>query len=189
MSWRRSRSRRTWWWLRHSRRWSRAGLTAADLDLIIVATDTPDYLSPATASVVQRQTQRDQRRRLRRQLCVAAWVTALDIGSRYIATDTNYRHILVVGAYGMTRFLDWHDKQTGTLFADGAGAVILGAGEQPGFLGGKLLAMGEFHDAWASTPAAPSARPRLRWSTRRASRGCSSCANSQPPSTASAGRR
>ncbi len=125
----------------------RAGLVATDLDLIIVATDTPDYVSPATASVVQGKLGATQAGAFDVNCACAAWVTALDIGGRYIATDASCRHILVAGAYGMTRFLDWHDKQTGALFADGAGAVILGAGAEPGFLGGKLLAMGEFHDA------------------------------------------
>jgi 3-oxoacyl-[acyl-carrier-protein] synthase-3 len=77
----------------------------------------------------------------------AAWVTGLDIAARYIATDSDYRHILVAGGYGMTKFLDWRDKYTGTLFADGAGAVIVRAGDAPGYLAGKLLARGEFHDA------------------------------------------
>lgn len=125
----------------------RAALKAADLDLIIVATDTPDYLSPATASVVQGKLGASHAGAFDVNCACAAWVTALDIGSRYIATDASCRRILVAGAYGMTRFLDWHDKQTSALFADGAGAVILGAGAEPGFLGGKLLAMGEFHDA------------------------------------------
>ncbi len=47
----------------------------------------------------------------------------------------------------MTRFLDWKDKHTATLFADGAGAVILGAGDKPGFLSGKLKGFGDYHDA------------------------------------------
>ncbi len=126
---------------------ARANLTAQDLDLIIVATDTPDYLSPATASVVQGKMNAANAGTFDVNCACAAWVTALDIGSRYIASDPNYRYILVAGAYAMTRFLDWHDKQTATLFADGAGAVILGAGDQPGFLGSKLAALGEYHDA------------------------------------------
>jgi 3-oxoacyl-[acyl-carrier-protein] synthase-3 len=77
----------------------------------------------------------------------AAWVTGLDAAARYIATDAEYRHILVAGGYGMTKFLDWSDKYTCTLFADGAGAAIVGAGGEPGSLSGKLIAAGQYHDA------------------------------------------
>ena len=77
----------------------------------------------------------------------AGWVTALDQGARYITTDEDIRYILVAGGYGMSRFLDLKDKKTANLFADGAGAVVLGPGNEPGFLASKFLAKGEFHDA------------------------------------------
>ncbi|MEJ2750493.1 MAG: 3-oxoacyl-[acyl-carrier-protein] synthase III C-terminal domain-containing protein [Anaerolineae bacterium] len=77
----------------------------------------------------------------------AAWVTALDMSARYIATDPDYRTILVAGGYGMTKFLDWSDKYTATLFADGAAVAVVGAGDEPGFLAGKLIASGQYHDA------------------------------------------
>jgi 3-oxoacyl-[acyl-carrier-protein] synthase-3 len=125
----------------------RAGLAAADLDLILVATDTPDYLSPATASAVQAKLGASNAGTFDVNCACAAWVTALDMAARYIATDADYRHILVAGGYGMTKFIDWTDKYTCTLFADGAGVAIVGAGEEPGFLSGKLFAAGEYHDA------------------------------------------
>jgi 3-oxoacyl-[acyl-carrier-protein] synthase-3 len=125
----------------------RARLAPADLDLIIVATDTPDYISPATASVVQAKLGAANAGTFDVNCACAAWVTALDLAARYIATDADYRHILVAGGYGMTKFLDWHDKYTATLFADGAGAVIVKSGAAPGFLSGKLVAHGEYHDA------------------------------------------
>lgn len=124
-----------------------AGITPSDLDLIIVATDTPDYLSPATASVVQAKLGAWQAGTYDVNCACAAWVTGLDIASKYIAADPTYHHILVVGAYGMSKFIDWTDKYTCTLFADGAGAVVLGAREEPGFLAAKLLADGAYHDA------------------------------------------
>lgn len=125
----------------------RAGLKAADLDLILVATDTPDYISPATASAVQAKLGAVAAGAYDINCACAAWVTALDMAARYIATDADYRHILVAAGYGMTKFIDWTDKYTCTLFADGAAAVIVQAGDQPGFLSGKLVAHGEFHDA------------------------------------------
>jgi 3-oxoacyl-[acyl-carrier-protein] synthase-3 len=126
---------------------ARAGLAPADLDLIIVATDTPDYISPATASAVQAKLAAGRAGAFDINCACAAWVTGLDMAARFIATDEAYRHILVVGAYAMTRFLDWTDKYTCTLFADGAAAVIVAAGDRPGFLAGKLAARGEYHDA------------------------------------------
>ncbi|HSP79212.1 MAG TPA: ketoacyl-ACP synthase III [Myxococcaceae bacterium] len=125
----------------------RAGVKAEELDLIIIATDTPDYLSPATASVVQAKLGATNAGTYDLNCACAGWVTAMDVASKTIAADESYRRVLVVGAYGMTRYVNWKDKKTCTLFADGAGAVVLGAGEQPGFLGAKLLAVGEYHDA------------------------------------------
>ena len=125
----------------------RAGLAATDLDLIMVATDTPDYISPATASVVQAKLDAPNAGTYDVNCACAAWVTALDMAARYIATDPAYEHILVAGGYGMTKYIDWTDKYTATLFADGAGVAVVGAGSEPGFLAGELFARGEYHDA------------------------------------------
>jgi len=125
----------------------RAGIAATDLDLILVATDTPDYISPATASAVQAKLGAVNAGTYDINCACAAWVTGLDMAARYVATDADYRYILVAGGYGMTKFIDWTDKYTCTLFADGAGVVIVGAGDTPGFLSGKLIAAGEYHDA------------------------------------------
>ncbi len=125
----------------------RAGVEPQALDLVLVATDTPDYLSPATASAVQAKLGAGNAGTYDVNCACAAWVTGLDMAARYVATDPDYRHILVVGSYGMTKFIDWADKYTCTLFADGAGAAVVGAGDRPGFLAGKLLAAGQYHDA------------------------------------------
>lgn len=125
----------------------RARVAPAELDLIIVATDTPDYISPSTASVVQHKLGAPHAGVFDVNAACAGWVSALDIAARYIATDVDINRVLVCGGYGMTRYLDWDDKKTATLFADGAGAVVVGATEEPGYLGGKLEADGQFHDA------------------------------------------
>jgi 3-oxoacyl-[acyl-carrier-protein] synthase III len=125
----------------------RAGLAAADLDLIVVATDTPDYISPATSSVVQSKLGASNAGTFDVNCACAGWVTAVDTAARWIATDASTRHVLVVGAYGMTRYVDWTDKHTCTLFADGAAAVILGESDAPGHLAGTLRAEGQYHDA------------------------------------------
>jgi len=125
----------------------RAGIQPTNLDLIIVSTDTPDYLSPSTSVVVQTKLGAGNAGCYDVNSACAGWVTALDQGARYLSTDSQMHYILVAGGYGMSRFLNLADKKTANLFADGAGAVILGAGDQPGFLGSSLMAAGEYHDA------------------------------------------
>lgn len=125
----------------------RAGISPSEVDLIIVATDTPDQPSPATASVLQFKLKATNAGTFDVNCACAGWVTALDVATKYIQSDTDYNRVLVVGAYGMSRYIDWDDKKTRSLFADGAGAVVLGAGDRPGILATKLLAEGSFHDA------------------------------------------
>ena len=152
----------------------RAGIGAEELDLIIVASDTPDYLSPGTASPVQAKLGARNAATFDVGCACASWVTALDVGSKAIMADPDYQAVLVVGAYAMTRFVDWKDKYTCTLFADGAGAVVLRAGDAPGVLATKLRAFGEYHDALgiyaggASRPATPeevaaNGKPRVQF--------------------------
>lgn len=125
----------------------RAGLGPLDLDLIIVATDTPDYISPATATVLQARLGAQNAGTFDVNTACAGWVTAMDMAARYLMTDLALTYVLVVGAYGMSRFVDYSDHRACTLFADGAGATVLGAGDEPGFLTGKLVANGEYYDA------------------------------------------
>jgi 3-oxoacyl-[acyl-carrier-protein] synthase III len=124
-----------------------AGIDAADLDLIILATDTPEQLSPATSVVVQHRLGAVNAGTFDVNSACAGFVTALDTASKFIIADAAYRHVLVVGAYAMSKYLDLHDKKTATIFADGAGALVLQARDDgPGFLAGKLRADGSFHD-------------------------------------------
>ena len=139
----------------------RAGIIAADLDLLIVSTDTPDYLSPGTSVVVQHKLGAAKAGCWDVNSACAGWVTALDQGARYLLTDPEIKYVLVAGGYGMSRFLDFGDKRTANLFADGAGAAILGVGEEPGFLASNLMAVGAYFDALgiytggAQRPATP----------------------------------
>jgi 3-oxoacyl-[acyl-carrier-protein] synthase-3 len=77
----------------------------------------------------------------------AGFVTALDVASKYIMADPSYRTILVIGAYAMSKYVDWTEKKTATIFADGAGAVVVQASaEGPGFITSNLQADGQYHD-------------------------------------------
>ncbi len=125
----------------------KAGVRPEQLNLIIVSTDTPDYLSPGTSVVVQHKLGAVNAGAYDVNSACAGWVTALDQGARYIATDSAMNYVLVAGGYGMSRFLDLSDKKTANLFADGAGAAVLGVGDAPGFLASNFLAKGEYYDA------------------------------------------
>ena len=115
---------------------------ASDVDLLIVATDTPEYISPATAPVVQARIGAWQAGAFDINSACAGFVTALDAAWKYIRADERYDRILVVGAYAMTKFVDPHDKKTSTIFADGAGAVMLERSTEPGLLASELFADG-----------------------------------------------
>lgn len=125
----------------------RAGVTADQLDLIVVSTDTPEFVSPSTASVVQDRIGARNAGTFDINTACAGFVTALDLGSKYIRSDEQYDYVLVIGAYAMSKYLNMEDKKTVTLFADGAGAVLLKAekGERRGFLGSELLSRGEYN--------------------------------------------
>lgn len=138
-----------------------AGLRADQLDLIVLATDTPEFVSPSTASVLQHRLGAHNAGTFDVNTACAGFVTALDIGAKYIRADENYRHILVLGGYAMSKYLNLTDKKTVTLFADGAGAVILRAeparpGE--GFLHSQLLTRGEYNE-WMGIYAGGTRQP------------------------------
>lgn len=124
----------------------RAGLKPADVDLIILSTDTPDQLSPSTSAVVQHKLGATNAGCFDVNAACSGWVAALETAAMHLRAG-HRQHVLVIGAYGMSRFLDWKDKSTATLFADGAGAVVLSASERPGYLASTLWADGGLWDA------------------------------------------
>lgn len=126
---------------------ARAGIRPDQLQLIIIATDTPEYISPSTASVVQHRLGADHAGTFDINTACAGFVTALDVGAKYIQADEQYQHVLVIGAYAMSKYLNKSDKKTVTLFADGAGAVVLSASSEidRGFLASQLISQGQYH--------------------------------------------
>lgn len=122
-----------------------AGITADALDLIIVATTTPDMVFPSTACILQAK--------LGAKNCPAFDVQAVCSGFVYALTTADHfmrsgqhRNILVAGAEVYSRILDWEDRGTCVLFGDGAGAVVLQRSEQPGILSTHLHADGSHAD-------------------------------------------
>ncbi|MCP4573979.1 MAG: ketoacyl-ACP synthase III [bacterium] len=125
----------------------RAGWQPADLDLIVVSTDTPEFVSPSTASVVQHRLEATGAGTFDLNTACAGFVTALDLGAKYIQADPQYRRVMVIGAYAMSRFLDVHDKKTANLFADGAGGVLLEATEEErGWRASRLHTEGQYNE-------------------------------------------
>ena len=108
-----------------------AGLAASDLDLIIVATSTPDFIFPSTACIIQGKLGNRGAAAFDVQAVCAGFTYALGIAEKFIVSGT-HKKALVIGAEVFSRILDWNDRATCVLFGDGAGAVVLGAGEQPG---------------------------------------------------------
>ncbi len=124
-----------------------AGIRAEQLDLILLATDTPEYLSPATSVVVQNRIGATNAGTYDINAACAGFVTTLDAAFKYMIADASYRNVLVIGCYAMSKFVDWKDKRTSTLFADGAGAFVMKAVEkEPHFLASKLVADGSYND-------------------------------------------
>lgn len=138
----------------------RAGIRAEDIDLIILSTDTPEFVSPSTSSILQHRLGATRAGTFDINTACAGFVTALDVGAKYIRSDEQYRYVLVLGGYAMSKYLNMEDKKTVTLFADGAGAVILGATEEPGrgFLSSQLITKGEYNE-WMGIYAGATRHP------------------------------
>jgi 3-oxoacyl-[acyl-carrier-protein] synthase-3 len=129
----------------------KAGKTAADVDLIIVATTTPDMTFPATATIVQRKLGAPVGIAFDVQAVCSGFVYALSVADGFVARGHS-KCALVIGAEAMTRLMDWTDRGTCVLFGDGAGAVVLepregqGTTADQGVLGFALRADGTKQD-------------------------------------------
>jgi 3-oxoacyl-[acyl-carrier-protein] synthase-3 len=118
-----------------------AGLAAADVDLIVVATTTPDMIFPSTACLLQAKLGAKGGPAFDVQAVCSGFVYALALADRMVATG-GARNALVVGAEIYSRILDWSDRGTCVLFGDGAGAVVLVPSLEPGLLATRLHADG-----------------------------------------------
>ena len=122
-----------------------AGIAADQLDLIIVATTTPDMVFPSTACILQSKLGVKNMPAFDVQAVCSGFVYALNTADLYIKSG-QYKHILVVGAEVYSRILDWSDRGTCVLFGDGAGAVVLKRSDTPGILASRLHADGSHAD-------------------------------------------
>jgi len=127
-----------------------ADILPIDLDMIIVATSTPEHVFPSTASLIQNWLGATRAGAFDLSAACSGFVYALDMATQAIRSGSK-KTALVIGAETMSRVLDWQDRSTCILFGDGAGAVVVQAGEEPGGLlssvlrsdgsGGDLLAI------------------------------------------------
>ena len=122
-----------------------AGITAEDVDLIIIATTTPDKVFPGTACIVQRRLGVGGCGAFDIQAACSGFVYGLDLADRYIRTGAG-KNVLVIGAETLSRLTNWDDRTTAVLFGDGAGAVVLQETDKPGILSTHIHADGQYED-------------------------------------------
>ncbi|MBS0325551.1 MAG: ketoacyl-ACP synthase III [Proteobacteria bacterium] len=122
-----------------------ASVTAAEIDLIVVATTSPDMVFPSTACIVQDKLGAHGGPAFDVQAVCSGFVYALAVADRMVA-DGLARNALVVGAEIYSRILDWNDRGTCVLFGDGAGAVVLVPSAKPGILSSHLHADGRYRN-------------------------------------------
>jgi 3-oxoacyl-[acyl-carrier-protein] synthase III len=122
-----------------------AGSAPAEIDLIVVATSTPDFVFPSTACLLQAKLGIKNCPAFDVQAVCSGFVYALATADSFVRAGM-YRRALVVGTEVFSRILDWNDRATCVLFGDGAGAVVLAASEQPGVHASVLHADGSLAD-------------------------------------------
>jgi 3-oxoacyl-[acyl-carrier-protein] synthase-3 len=122
-----------------------AGLAASEIDLIVVATTTPDQVFPSSACLLQQRLDIHGCPAFDIQAVCTGFVYALAVADKFIRTGCA-RRALVVGAETLSRILNWEDRGTSILFGDGAGAVVLGASDEAGIISTHLHADGAYKD-------------------------------------------
>ena len=121
-----------------------AGIKKSDIDLVIVATTTPDQIFPSTACIVQNKLN-IKAPAFDVQAACTGFIYALSIADNYIKTGMS-KNVLVIGAEKYSNLLDWGDRSTCVLFGDGAGAVVLSAQSKEGIISSHIHADGQYND-------------------------------------------
>ena len=119
-----------------------AGIDPKDVDLILVTTSTPDYLSPSTSCTIQREVGAVNAAAFDLNAACSGFIYGMTVAQQFILTGY-YKHVLLIACEGITKVVDWEDRNTCVLFGDGAGAVLLGPVENGfGILGTHIGADG-----------------------------------------------
>ena len=122
-----------------------AHIATGDIDLIIVATTTPDVIFPSTACLLQQRLDIHGCPAFDIQAVCTGFIYALNIADKFIRTGAA-KNALVVGAETLSRIINWSDRSTCVLFGDGAGAVVLQMSDEPGIMSSHIHADGEYHE-------------------------------------------
>ncbi len=120
-------------------------LEISDIDMIIVATTTQDLIFPSTACLIQNELGIADTPVFDLTAACGGFIYGMSIADQFIKTG-HKKHVLVIGVEILSRLCDWEDRTTCILFADGAGAVVMGVSEEPGVLSTHIHADGRYHD-------------------------------------------
>ena len=126
---------------------NKAGLRPEQVDMILLGTDTPDYITPATATVVQHKLGATNAGTFDIGCACASFPTGIATAAGLIATNPSLHIVLVLGVYLMSKLADPSDV-TQFFYSDGAGAAVLAASDRPGFVSSAFLADGLYHSYW-----------------------------------------
>lgn len=135
-----------------------AGKTPSDVDLLIVATTTPDRVFPSTACLLQQKLGIHGSPAFDIQAVCTGFVYALSVAEKFINTGAA-RCALVIGAETLSRIVNWQDRGTCVLFADGAGAVVLEASDEPGIISTHIHADGAYESLLTTVKPGPDVDP------------------------------
>ena len=136
-----------------------AGIKPTEIDLIVVATTTPDRVFPSTACLLQQRLDIHGCPAFDIQAVCTGFVYALSMADLYVKAG-KAKHALVVGAETLSNIVDWNDRTTCVLFGDGAGAVVLSASDKPGILSTHIHADGQYKEL-LTVPAGISEHPEV----------------------------
>lgn len=125
-----------------------AGLQATDLDMILLGTDSPDYVTPATSVVVQHKIGAVNAGTFDIGCACASFPTGLNTAAGLIQANPHLKYVMVIGAYMMHKLSDWQNDLMSYFYGDGAGAAILTADRKPGFVSSTFFADGSYHKHW-----------------------------------------
>ncbi len=125
-----------------------AGIKPEDIDMVIVGTDSPDYITPATSVVVQFKLGCINAGSYDVGCACASFPTALAQAAGLLAINPQMKYILVIGAYMMHKLADVKHDVTAFFYGDGAGAAVLGVADKPGYVSTSMKADGSYHKHW-----------------------------------------
>lgn len=125
-----------------------AGLNPEDLGLIILGTDSPDYITPATSVVVQHKLGAKNAGTFDVGCACASFPTGLNLAAGLISANPGLKYVMVIGAYMMHKLADLENDVMSFFYGDGAGAAILTASDKPGFVSSTFAADGSYHKHW-----------------------------------------